>query len=83
MADIDATLARAVELGGVVIMPKFSPGPNATLALVADPEGHVVGLTELVDTGGSRPPATEPPEPTPGFPHPERPEGPWDGPHGT
>jgi len=45
VADIDATLARAVELGGAV-MPKFSPGQNATLALVADPEGHVVGLTE-------------------------------------
>jgi uncharacterized protein len=45
--DIDATLARAVDRGGRVIMPKFSPGPNATLALVADPEGHVVGLTEL------------------------------------
>jgi uncharacterized protein len=44
--DIDATLARAVELGGTVIMPKFSPGPDATLALVADPEGHVVGLSE-------------------------------------
>ncbi len=44
--DIDATLARAIELGGSVIMPKFSPGPNAVLALVADPEGHVLGLTE-------------------------------------
>jgi predicted enzyme related to lactoylglutathione lyase len=46
VADIDATLARAVELGGTVIMPKFSPGPNAVLALVADPEGHVLGLSE-------------------------------------
>ncbi len=44
--DIDTTLARAVELGGAVVMPKFSPGAGATLALVADPEGHVVGLTE-------------------------------------
>lgn len=44
--DIDATLARATELGGTVIMPKFSPGPNAVLALVADPEGHALGLTE-------------------------------------
>ena len=44
--DIDATLARATELGGSVIMPKFSPGPDATLAMVADPEGHIVGLTE-------------------------------------
>lgn len=46
VADIDATLARAVKLGGTVIMPKFSPGPDAVLALVADPEGHVVGLSE-------------------------------------
>jgi predicted enzyme related to lactoylglutathione lyase len=45
--DIDAALARATELGGTVIMPKFSPGPGAVLALFADPEGHVVGLTEL------------------------------------
>lgn len=46
VADIDATLARAVDLGGSVIVPKFSPGPDATLAMVADPEGHVIGLTE-------------------------------------
>jgi len=45
--DIDASLARATELGGRVIQPKFSPGPNATIALVADPEGHVLGLTEV------------------------------------
>ena len=45
--DIDATLARATELGGRVIMPKFSPGPDATLGLLADPEGHILGLTEL------------------------------------
>jgi predicted enzyme related to lactoylglutathione lyase len=47
VADIDATLARAVKLGGRVIMPKFSPGGGATLALVADPEGHVLGLTQV------------------------------------
>lgn len=33
----------ATELGGSVIVPKFSRGPNATLALIADPEGHVPG----------------------------------------
>jgi predicted enzyme related to lactoylglutathione lyase len=44
--DIDATLARATELGGSVIMPKFSPDGMAQLALVADAEGHIVGLTE-------------------------------------
>jgi len=45
--DIDATLAKAVGLGGKVVMPKFSPGPGATIALVADPEGHVLGLTQM------------------------------------
>lgn len=44
--DIDAVLARAVELGGSVIMPKFSPDGSAQLGLVADAEGHVVGLSE-------------------------------------
>ncbi len=46
VADVDATLARAVELGGSVVMPKFSPDGEAQLGLVADPEGHVIGLTE-------------------------------------
>jgi predicted enzyme related to lactoylglutathione lyase len=47
VADIDATLAKAAELGGSVIMPKFSPGPGAVLGLLADPEGHVIGVTEV------------------------------------
>ena len=47
VSNIDATLAKAVSLGGKVIMPKFSPGGGATLALIADPEGHIVGLTEM------------------------------------
>lgn len=46
VADIDAALARAAELGGAVIMPKFSPDGVAKLGLLADPEGHVIGLTE-------------------------------------
>ncbi len=45
--DIDATLAKAVDLGGSVVMPKFSPDGNAQLALVADPEGHILGLTQM------------------------------------
>jgi predicted enzyme related to lactoylglutathione lyase len=44
---IEATLAKAQALGGSVVMPKFSPDGNAQLALVADPEGHVLGLTEV------------------------------------
>jgi hypothetical protein len=47
VADVDATLARATELGGRVVMPKFSPAPDTFLALVADPEGHVIGLTQM------------------------------------
>jgi uncharacterized protein len=43
--DIDAALAKATALGGSTVMPKFSAG-NATLAMVADPEGHVIGLSE-------------------------------------
>ena len=43
---VDATLARAVELGGKVIMPRFSPDGSAWLGLVADADGHIVGLTE-------------------------------------
>lgn len=42
---IDDTLAKATSLGGSVVMPKF-PAGTATLALFADPEGHVIGLTE-------------------------------------
>jgi uncharacterized protein len=44
--DIDATLAKVKSLGGSVVMPKFSPDGSAQLALIADPEGHVVGLSE-------------------------------------
>ena len=45
--DINATLEKAASLGGSVVMPKFSPDGTAQLALVADPEGHVLGLTEV------------------------------------
>ncbi len=45
--DVDKALEQAVRLGGRVVMPKFSPGGGATLGLFADPEGHVVGLTEV------------------------------------
>jgi predicted enzyme related to lactoylglutathione lyase len=44
--DIDATLARAESLGGRTVMPKFSPAPETWLAMVADPEGHVIGLSQ-------------------------------------
>jgi len=46
VADINATAAKAVELGGSVIMPRFSAGPDAWLGVIADAEGHVVGISE-------------------------------------
>ena len=46
VADVDAILAKATELGGTVIMPKFSPDGTAQLGLLADPQGHVIGVTE-------------------------------------
>lgn len=47
VSSIEDTLAKATALGGSVVMPKFSPDGSAQLALVADPEGHVLGLTEM------------------------------------
>jgi uncharacterized protein len=44
--NLDATLARVSALGGTVVMPKFSPAPDTWLAMFADPEGHVVGLSQ-------------------------------------
>ena len=44
--DIDAALARAESLGGRTVMPKFSPAPDTHLAMVADPEGHIIGLSQ-------------------------------------
>ena len=44
--DLDASLAKAVDLGGTVVAPKFSPAPETWLAMVADPEGHVIGLSQ-------------------------------------
>jgi len=42
--DAAGTLRRVEELGGRVIMPLTEVAPQTTIALFADPEGHVVGL---------------------------------------
>jgi len=44
--DVDATLAKVQALGGSVVMPKFSPAPDTFLAMFADPEGHVLGISQ-------------------------------------
>ena len=45
--DIEASLAKATELGGSVVMPAMDVGEGVTIALFADPEGHVVGLSKV------------------------------------
>ena len=43
-ADPAATLRKVEEAGGRIIMPLTEVAPETTVALFADPEGHVVGL---------------------------------------
>jgi len=43
--DAAATLRRVEERGGRVLMPLTEVSPGTTIALFADPEGYVVGLT--------------------------------------
>jgi len=42
--DPEGALRKVVALGGQVIMPLTQVAPETTVALFADPEGHVVGL---------------------------------------
>jgi hypothetical protein len=42
--DPAAVLRRVEELGGRVLMPLTEVAPETTVALFADPEGHIVGL---------------------------------------
>ena len=42
--DPNAVLAAVESNGGKVIMPLTEVAPETTIALFADPEGHVVGL---------------------------------------
>ena len=42
--DPQDALAKVEAAGGRVIMPLTEVAPETTIALFADPEGHVVGL---------------------------------------
>ena len=42
--DLDATLEAVARLGGRTAMPPMAVTNGVTIAHVADPEGHVVGL---------------------------------------
>jgi predicted enzyme related to lactoylglutathione lyase len=43
--DMDAAVAKATSLGGSVVQEPTSV-PGVTFALIADPQGHVVGLAQ-------------------------------------
>jgi uncharacterized protein len=42
--DPAGTLKKVEERGGRVLMPLTEVAPETTIALFADPEGHVIGL---------------------------------------
>ena len=45
VTDLQAALDKAAKLGGKTIMPvTHIPGADVSIAMVGDPEGHVVGL---------------------------------------
>src|SRR4051812_271870 len=44
--DVDETLAKVEAAGGRTVTPKFSPAPDTWLAMFADPEGHVIGISQ-------------------------------------
>ena len=46
VADLDATLAKAQELGGSTVMPPADVPGGPRLAQFADPDGNVIGLTQ-------------------------------------
>lgn len=49
--DPAAYLAKAEELGGRTVAPPMEvPGANLTIAFLADPDGHVVGLSKGVSS---------------------------------
>ena len=47
VADIDATAAKAQDLGGTLIMPVMDAGGNGRLAVIADPTGAVCTFIQL------------------------------------
>jgi uncharacterized protein len=44
--DLQAMLNKAESLGGTTVMPPSEPMGGTTIALLADPEGHVVGIVK-------------------------------------
>ena len=42
--DPNGTLEKVTEAGGRVLLPLTTVAPDTTIALFADPEGHVIGI---------------------------------------
>jgi predicted enzyme related to lactoylglutathione lyase len=52
VADADASLAKAVELGAFTIVPVMSVGDVGRIAVIKDPQGAVIGLHEFPKQNG-------------------------------
>lgn len=50
----DETAARATELGGTVVAPPFDVPEAGRMAVIADPQGAVVGLWQAGEMAGAR-----------------------------
>jgi predicted enzyme related to lactoylglutathione lyase len=46
ITDVDATVAKAVELGGTVALPKMGVPGVGWLAYIKDPAGNILGLMQ-------------------------------------
>jgi uncharacterized protein len=46
VADLDASLTRAEQLGGKVVQPPMAIESGARTAMILDPEGHRIGLIQ-------------------------------------
>jgi len=44
--DLQKTLDRAESLGGKTVLPPMDVNPEIKLAMLADPDGHLIGLTQ-------------------------------------
>lgn len=47
VADLDATLEKAVQHGGAIVMPRLDVARAPTIAIVSAPDGLVVGVVQL------------------------------------
>jgi predicted enzyme related to lactoylglutathione lyase len=58
VADVDATVAKATSLGGKVVVPPAEVPNNGRFAVIADPQGAVIGIfkTSQTETSPEPPP---------------------------